>query len=249
MALILSIDDSHTTLEIVQQQLKKLGHIALLAGSGEEGLELARTGNPDVILLDLIMPEMDGFEVLEQLQNNTATRHIPVIIISSETTKENVMRSMKYSARDYLSKKFTLKTFKEKIDNAVEFSKAQKQALIDQLDKPLVIINQLGKITLSFRTGINESIQSVKKTVNSKFLRQARQNTLILDLRYIPRISPDEVPLVEELVSMIPVDPLHIVAGKHFGTILLNSDLEEKATLFISWSDMELHCYTQGDDL
>ena len=68
MSLILAIDDSISTLKVLTDQLKKFGHSTITATTGEEGIALARNNFPDLIILDLILPVMDGFEILEALK-------------------------------------------------------------------------------------------------------------------------------------------------------------------------------------
>jgi len=243
MALILAIDDSSTTLQTLELQLDKLGHVTLLADNGEEGLELARTGNPDVILLDILMPGMDGYDVLEHLKASKTTRDIPVIIISAQTDKKNIVRVMKYDVKDYLSKKFNLRTFKEKIDSAVDFRARQQETRTGNDQSAFSIISQLGRTTISFRSGIKESLAEAKNQFNSTFFSKMKDSVIILDIRYISGISIFDVPMIEEILKLIPGDPLYLIAGKHFGTIMLNTELDDRVHSFISWNDMEMHSY------
>ncbi len=243
MALILAIDDSLTTLQLLELQLKKLGHVTLLADTGEEGLELARTANPDIILLDLVMPGMDGFDVLEQLKNSDSTRDIPAIIISAETDKKNILRVMKYEIKDILSKKFSVKTFKEKIDSAIDFGARQRETRNKKNQSPYTIISQLGRTTISFRSGLKESLAEAKKQFDATFFKDMKNSVIILDIRYISAFSFLDVSMIEEMLKLVPGDPLYLIAGKHYGTIMLNMDLEKRVHCFISWNDMEMHSY------
>lgn len=246
MTLILAIDDSPTTLQLLELQLEKLGHVTLLADSGEEGLELARTANPDVILLDLQMPGMDGYDVLEHLKANYTTRDIPVIIISAQTDKKNIVRVTKYDVKDYLSKKFNLRTFKEKIDSAIDFGARQREIRIKENQDAYTIINQLGRTTISFRSGIKESLAEAKKQFNSTFFNDMKDSVIILDIRYIPTLSIFDVSMIEEILKLIPGDPFYLIAGKHYGTIMLNTELDDRVHAFISWNDMEMHNYNSA---
>ncbi len=74
------------------------------AGDGEEALKLAEKGKPDIILLDILLPKMDGFEVLKHLKKNAKTKHIPVILLTNLGQKSDVEFGLKNGAVDYLIK-------------------------------------------------------------------------------------------------------------------------------------------------
>ena len=79
-AKILFVDDDNFLRKVYQAELEEKGYEVLLAADGQEGLEKAQISDPDLIILDMIMPQKNGFEVLTELQNNPATKNIPVII-------------------------------------------------------------------------------------------------------------------------------------------------------------------------
>lgn len=85
---ILIIDDEPEILILVKSRINANGFEAITAGNGMRGLELAREQKPDVILLDLLMPEMDGFEVMSALKQDTATAGIPVILFTAAPPEE-----------------------------------------------------------------------------------------------------------------------------------------------------------------
>ena len=84
MAVVLIIDDSPTELHLFQNMLEKAGCETLVADSGEEGLKTARTARPDCILMDVVMPGMNGFQATRKLTRDPNTAHIPVIMITSK---------------------------------------------------------------------------------------------------------------------------------------------------------------------
>ncbi|MBD2033731.1 response regulator [Phormidium sp. FACHB-592] len=87
---ILVIDDEAVILEVIQGCLEELGDMeVLMAASGIEGLQIAQTALPDGILLDVSMPGMDGFTVLRQLQENTVTQKIPVVLLTARVQPED----------------------------------------------------------------------------------------------------------------------------------------------------------------
>jgi CheY-like chemotaxis protein len=82
---VLAIDDDPLAVTLVQSLLEPEGFVVVGALGGEQGLRIARAELPNLILLDLLMPEMDGFEVLERLRVDPTTRAIPVVVLTSKT--------------------------------------------------------------------------------------------------------------------------------------------------------------------
>jgi adenylate cyclase len=104
--LILVVDDEPFNVDYLEQELEDLGYLTESAFNGFEALETVTKNEPDVILLDIMMPEMDGFEVLSRLKSSQDTRDIPVIIISALDDMASVVRGIELGAEDYLPKPF-----------------------------------------------------------------------------------------------------------------------------------------------
>jgi len=104
MAKILIIEDDKFLRELIVQKILKEGYQAQEAVNGEEGVTKAKEEKPDLILLDLILPGIDGFEALRQVKESPDTSSIPVIILSNLGQKDDVERGMKLGATDYLIK-------------------------------------------------------------------------------------------------------------------------------------------------
>lgn len=103
---VLVVDDQHANVRMVGALLARSGYAVLPAASGAEGLELARSHVPDVVLLDMKMPGMDGFEVLRQMRLDKATRDLPVIFLTADNDRENLIRAFAAGAIDYITKPF-----------------------------------------------------------------------------------------------------------------------------------------------
>jgi CheY-like chemotaxis protein len=105
MPTVLVVDDAADTRQLLNETLKP--HcVVLLAKNGEQALERARSKQPDLILLDVVMPGMSGFEVLSNLHADAATRDIPVIFLTGMDTDADVERGLQYGAVDYIRKPF-----------------------------------------------------------------------------------------------------------------------------------------------
>jgi len=103
---ILIVDDEPFNVDYLEQELDDLGYATVAAVNGQDALAKVEAEAPDLILLDIMMPILDGFGVLERLKANPATRDIPVIIISANTDMPSIVRGIKLGAEDYLPKPF-----------------------------------------------------------------------------------------------------------------------------------------------
>lgn len=104
MARILIVDDSRTEIHAFTRMLQKHGHETLVAENGQQGLEIARADRPDLILMDIVMPEMDGFQATRQLQRSAETNQIPIIMISTKSQESDRVWAMRQGASSYLVK-------------------------------------------------------------------------------------------------------------------------------------------------
>lgn len=108
---ILIVDDQFTIRYLVEHQLKKEGFETFMAKDGPGALEAARAHQPDLIVLDVMMPDMSGFDVLQQLKNDPDLAQIPVIFLTSLSSKEDKLRAFNLGAEDYLTKPFQADEF------------------------------------------------------------------------------------------------------------------------------------------
>lgn len=105
---LLVVDDDKDVVETLKKRLIQEGYEVVVAFDGEEALLKVKEDNPDVILLDLILPKLNGFEVLKEVREKYKDKWKPVIIISAETDLEAVKKSYKLEADHYLTKPCTL---------------------------------------------------------------------------------------------------------------------------------------------
>ena len=106
MARILIVDDSPTQLIGIQRIVEKLGHQTLTAEDGAAGVALAKAELPDLILMDVVMPNLNGFQATRQLSRESTTRDIPVVLVTTKDQDTDRMWGMRQGARAYLTKPF-----------------------------------------------------------------------------------------------------------------------------------------------
>ena len=103
---ILAVDDVPTNLEILKVRLEAQGYEVVTAADGEEALQRAREVEPDLVLLDIMMPKLDGISVLRQLKQETAERFIPVILVTAKADTDDIVNGLEAGGDDYLTKPF-----------------------------------------------------------------------------------------------------------------------------------------------
>lgn len=119
-AKILIVDDEPFNVDYLEQELEDLGYVTLAARNGQEALEKMRSDSPDLVLLDIMMPIMDGFTVLAHIQADSTLRNIPVIIISAMSDLVSVVRGIQHGAEDYLPKPFEPILLQARIASSLE---------------------------------------------------------------------------------------------------------------------------------
>lgn len=117
---ILIVDDEPFNVDYLEQELDELDYATVSASNGQEALEKVASEFPDLVLLDIMMPVMDGFEVLTRLKANPGTRDIPVIVISANSDLKSVVRGIQLGAEDYLPKPFEPALLKARISSSLE---------------------------------------------------------------------------------------------------------------------------------
>lgn len=132
---ILVVDDNRMNRLKLSRGLEQQSHTVALAENGQQALEMIRAQSFDVVLLDIVMPEMDGYQVLERMKRDSALRDIPVIVISALDEMESVIRCIQMGAEDYLPKPFDPVLLEARIGACLEKKRLrdQEQAYLKQL--------------------------------------------------------------------------------------------------------------------
>ncbi|WP_313515508.1 twitching motility response regulator PilH [Pseudomonas sp.] len=119
MARILIVDDSPTEMYKLTAMLEKHGHEVLKAENGADGVALARQEKPDVVLMDIVMPGLNGFQATRQLSKDADTNHIPVIIVTTKDQETDKVWGKRQGARDYLTKPIEEDTLVKTIESVL----------------------------------------------------------------------------------------------------------------------------------
>lgn len=118
---ILVVDDQPINVQLLKRKLEREGIEVTAAYSGAEALEIVKKIKPDLILLDVMMPDMDGIEVCERIQNDEATRSIPIIFVTARTSKEGKLEGLGVGAVDYITKPIDLDETLARVQTQLRF--------------------------------------------------------------------------------------------------------------------------------
>ncbi len=129
---ILLVEDSRVIRAMVGATLRPFDCTIIEANDGQEGLDLAERHKPDLIILDYSMPEMDGYEMLTRLRQVANLRTIPVMMLTSEASREKVVMILKLGVRDYLVKPLNEEVIAERIGRLVTLTKKPSTILRDR---------------------------------------------------------------------------------------------------------------------
>jgi CheY-like chemotaxis protein len=116
VAKVLLVEDEASLRRLIEYALRTRGYEVLVAANGREGLDKAQSESPDLVLLDMIMPEMGGMEVLSVLKNDARSKDIPVLIVTASALKEDAEKAIAMGAAGYLIKPFPVPTLYDRVE-------------------------------------------------------------------------------------------------------------------------------------
>ena len=135
---ILIVDDNPKNIQVVGNLLRLEGHPTAFAFNGKQALEMIKTDNYDLILLDIMMPEMDGFEVCEALKKEERTKDIPVIFLTAKADMDSIVKGFDLGAFDYVTKPFISQELLARVR-----SRLKMKSLNDELKRRYLEIKEL----------------------------------------------------------------------------------------------------------
>jgi two-component system phosphate regulon response regulator PhoB len=145
---ILIVEDDRDIVEMVRYNLKEQGYETISASNGQKGVELAKSQHPDLIILDIMMPVMDGFEACRALKNDNTTADIPIIILSAKSQETDKVVGLELGADDYVTKPFSPRELIARIRAILRRGRAELPASRLKRDN-IVIDSTKHKVTVS----------------------------------------------------------------------------------------------------
>jgi DNA-binding response OmpR family regulator len=124
---ILIVDDAVDTVELLKKRFQSEGYETAEAYNGEEGLKQVTEYNPDLIVLDIMMPKIDGYEVCQKLKKDENTKYIPILMLTAKGEIEHKVKGLDIGADDYLSKPFDYKELSARIRSLLAVKAAHEK--------------------------------------------------------------------------------------------------------------------------
>jgi DNA-binding response OmpR family regulator len=119
---ILIVDDEPNIVMSLDFLMRKNKYEVFIARNGKEAIEIAEKEIPNIMLLDIMMPEVDGFEVCEHLKNNPKTKGIKIIFLSAKGKEEDLEKGLKLGASDYITKPFSTRNLVERVNKLAQIN-------------------------------------------------------------------------------------------------------------------------------
>ncbi len=225
MGRILIIDDVETNRFVLRNIITDMGHQPILAENGVQGLKIMERIIPDIILLDVSMPEMDGFEFCSMMKQDVKTRNIPIIFISAFDEPQDIVKGFEAGGADYVTKPFIQEVVKSRVEVHLKMA---------DMHKDLVESNR--RLQASITEQIKQ-METEKKKVLYALLAVARKNACFEEshmerLQYNCRILAQAMqlsPKFEHLVSDTFVDTIELAAPLcDLGNVAIPQDILQK---------------------
>jgi serine phosphatase RsbU (regulator of sigma subunit) len=202
LSTILVVDDNETNRDLLSRQIELQGYQAVTATNGKQAIEMIQTGAYDLILLDIIMPELDGYEVLKWIRNSS-WRHIPTIMISALDEIDSVVKCIEMGAEDYLAKPFNPVLLKARVGACLE----QKRLL----DQESLHLAQLAEA--------NEQITSLNSRLQAENMRLSTELEITQRLQMMLLPKEKELSQIENLEIAGFMEPADEVGGDYYDVL------------------------------
>ena len=159
MRRILVVDDLPFNVEYLEEELKALGYEVVTATDGEEALHQIALASPDLVLLDLSMPKLDGLSVLKALREDPCHSDLPVILITARSEFEDRVKGLDAGAADYVTKPFHIGEVAARINAQLRIRELQQEVL--EREKRLARLEGIGQILVTLSHHINNATQAI----------------------------------------------------------------------------------------
>lgn len=224
---VLTVDDSKTIRMIVKKAFKPFDCEIFEAGDGEEGLAAAIREKPDLIVLDITMPVMNGVEMLGKLKEDPGLKDIPVIMLTAESGKDNVIQIIKMGVKDYIVKPFKGEQLIERAEKVIKLEPKPEKTDIDPSAKYFSVDGDIYLLTLpeKITRPISVKVEGFFKSKVEEMVK-AGMNKLILDLSKVAEIDITLIKLIMLIIENCQKSKIHV---RVVGTSTLSSRLKEFA--------------------
>lgn len=208
---ILIVDDQPINIKIVQRKIEKAGMEVLVASNGHECLRMVDLNKPDIILLDIMMPEMDGIETCSKLKANPETSDIPIIFITAKSAKEDVLQGLDTGAVDYITKPLELDETMARIQTQLRVQEMHRQNL--DLSNRLAEMRRtstVGAITQGIAHNLNNLLGVVVGYMDLMKIGKNKPELVERSINSMESAISRMVTIVSQLSSMAAQEDTHL---------------------------------------
>ena len=199
---ILIVDDSVDTVDLLNKRLSFEGYRTLSAYNGQEALKQAADHNPDLIVLDVMMPDMDGYEVCERLKASKNTRYIPILMLTAKSGLEHKIKGLDVGANDYLGKPFDYKELSARIKSLLALKSAREELVSDEKSSALdQMMDELAHELRNPLTSIGGLARRVRENLSEKDRNKKYLDLIIQEVTRLEGMVKDLVELKTTAVS------------------------------------------------
>ncbi len=247
MKKILLIDDSDYIVDGTSALLKFEGYDVLTANNGATGIELAREEHPDLVICDISMPAMDGFEVLQELRRHKETESMRFMFLTARSDKTDMRTGMEFGADDYLLKPFTV----EELLSAIDAQWKKRDSI--QRGMESIKMNVTYALPHEFRTALNQIIGSASflrapQASDEKISTTEIANDIITSAKRLLKITENFLVYAQlEFISANPEAQEALLLARSEEAAAVISDIAQtKAQSYERFRDLDLHCDQEG---
>ncbi len=225
MSKICVIDDHPENVFILQDRLEKAGFEILTAYDGKTGLEKIREELPDLVLLDVMMPGVSGFEVCRSITKDDLTKHIPVILLTALTSTEDLEEGLQAGAFDYIKKPFNRVELLARIKSALRFSETNK--FLIEIEK----VNTFAATVLTANHEIKQPLTLINLSTTA-IRRELSREEMDLEsiekrVRFIESATKEIISVLEKLTSI--KKPVFTDYINNLKMIDINTDMKKRS--------------------
>ncbi len=203
---VLVVDDVFENLLILKKMLEKCGYVPMTASSAKDALDMIKIKMPEIILLDVYMPEMDGFELCEILKSDVKTKDIPIVFISAGMSEEDKVKGFSLGAVDFINKPFALQEVSLRVNNHVKMYEMQKN--MESYNKNLNKLIQDHAIKIK-----EEQRNSLISVLKMYYLRYPKEEKRLANIAYNCKFLAQALEFTTEFESQITPSFLDCISG------------------------------------
>ena len=221
---ILVVDDQPGNVFLLQDRLNREGFEVITAYDGTSGIKVAREQNPDLILLDVMMPGIDGFEVCREISSNDFTNHIPIILVTALNSSEDTQKGFDCGAFDYIKKPFNKIELLARVKAAVRFTETQKLLIeLEKIDTFSTTVKKTNHEIKQPLTLINLSVTALKRELDETNFDKISAKKRV---EFIQSATKEIIKIMDSMLNIDKIEINEYLNSLKKNEFKINSDTE-----------------------